>query len=266
MGSPHAQEVSTDRHRITLGATRELLLPTTLFGCFALYYLAEQPFWMVLTCAAPMMCLYALSPLWAARSMAAFDRDSVRLLASRAPERLRARYARSLGMRLFAPAGAVAERKGMMLLECGSVQAAHAAYSEALDELGTAAADRVVLGAAHASFAAGDDAQAIALYRRVLEGVGALPGVERKLAHALVRRGEELDEALALLKRCESPLLDAEAKRELQLMRALAHAKLGQTATARELLARVDAPHGRESTAVQSLRAAVDDQLDSTRP
>lgn len=258
----HAQHATSDRHRITLGATRELLLPTTVFGCFALYYLAEQPFWLVMTCAVPMLCLYALAPLWAARSMAAFDRDSVRLLASRAPARLRSRYARSLGMRLFAPAGAVAERKGMMLLECGSVHAAREAYREALDEFGPAAAERVVLGAAHASFAAGEDADAIVLYRRVLERVGALPGVERKLAHALIRHGEDLEDALQLLDRSESPPIDPETKRELCLLRALAHAKLGRTSLAREFFARVDAPHGRESTSVQSLRAEVSDRLD----
>ena len=71
------------RHGLTLGATRELMLPVTVLGCFALYYLAEQPFWVVVACAAPMLLLYAVAPLWAARSLASFDRDAIGLLSSR---------------------------------------------------------------------------------------------------------------------------------------------------------------------------------------
>jgi hypothetical protein len=252
------EQASEDRHRLTLGATRELILPATLIGCFALYYFAELPFWAVLTCAAPMMVVYALAPLWAARSMAAFDRATVSLLAKRDPSRLRARYSRALGMRLFGAPGLVAERKAMMLLECGSPRAALAAYRDALDELGKAAPDRVVLGAAHASFAAGDDAGAVVLYRRVLGSVGALPGVERKLAHALIRRGEDLEEALSLLERTGSQLSDAEAKQEQLLMRALANAKLGRTDTARELLQRASS----ESERARELHEAILEQIE----
>jgi tetratricopeptide (TPR) repeat protein len=218
--------------------------------------------WLVMSCAAPMMVLYALAPLWAARSMAAFDRASVSLLAARVPSRLRSRYARALGMRLFGQPGLVAERKAMMLLECGSVRAAHAAYREALDELGAKAPDRVVLGAAHASFAAGDDGAAIVLYRRVLASVGALPGVERKLAHALVRRGEDLEEALSLLDRTDNQLSDVEAKHEQRLVRALANAKLGRADVANGLLQQVLSEHGRDSERVRALRDEVLERLD----
>ena len=225
-----------------MGATRELLLPATLIVCFALHYSADQPFAVVVACALPMLLLYALAPLWAARSLASFDRDSVALLAARSPQRLMSRYRRARGMRLFAPPALLAERRAMVLLECGDARAARAAYREVLDELGAAAPARVVLGHAHASFELGDHGTAVGHYRRILQTVGALPGVERKLAHALVRRGEDLQEALTLLARTERELLNAEHNIEHGLLRALAFAKLGDSERAREVLARLGSP------------------------
>ena len=226
-------------------------------GGFTLYYFAEQPFWVVLCAAAPMLVLYALSPLWAARSVAAFDRDSVRMLAARDPSRLKRRYQRALGMRLFAAPGQVAERKAMVLLECGAARAAQAAFAEALEELGTRAPDRVLLGAAHASFAARDYPSAIALYRRVLGGVGALPGVERKLALALVRHGEDLSAALGLLARTQHEVGSGASKQELYLTCALAHAKLGERAQAQAALTRADDEHPEPSVDARELRGQV---------
>jgi len=232
-----------------------------VLGGFTLYYFAEQPFWVVLCVAVPMLVLYALSPLWAARSVAAFDRDSVRVLATRDPARLKRRYQRALGMRLFASPAQVAERKAMVLLECGAARAAQAAFSEALEELGPSAPDRVVLGAAHASFAARDYPSAIALYRRVLSGVGALPGVERKFALALVRHGEDLTAALALLARTEHEVGRGAPKQELYLTCALAHAKLGEQALARSALTRAEREHPEPSADARELQKQVRELL-----
>jgi len=227
---------ASNKNGFALGATRELLLPAMVVVGFILYYFGEQPMWVVFMVAAPFVALYALAPLWAARSLAAFDRDSVRILAQRDPARLRARYARALGMRLFAPPAELAERKAMVMLECGAFRAAQAAFRDAIEELGSAASDRVVLGAAHASFAAGDHGNAIVYYRRVLKGVGALPGVERKLALALVRHGEDLSTAVEILERTLNEVSAGEARQELLLTRALAHAKLGDAALAQVAL------------------------------
>ena len=95
---------------------------------------------------------------------------------------------------------------------------------------------RVMLGYAHASFALGDDAQAVTMYRKLLATAGQLPGVERNLAHVLVRQGKDLEEALAMLGRAEREATDAPRQHELKLLRALAHAKLGDRERARELL------------------------------
>ena len=232
-----------------------------VFGAFVLYYFGEQPMWVVLCAATPLLALYALAPFWATRSCAAFDRDSVRYLAAGDPARLKRRYQRALGMRLFAAPAEVAQREAMVLLECGSARAAQAAFAEALEELGPAASDRVLLGAAHASFAARDYASAIALYRRVLSGVGALPGVERKLALALVRHGEDLSGALSLLARTEHEVASGATRQELYLMCALAHAKLGEHSQAQAALTRAEREHRELSDSARELRGQVLEQL-----
>jgi tetratricopeptide (TPR) repeat protein len=235
------------KYGLTLGATRELLLPTTLLACFAIYYLLEQPFWVVIACAVPMLALYAFAPMLAARSVARFDRDAIGFLASRNATALRRRYNRAVGMRLFSPPGLRAERKAMVLAESGDTRGARDAYREAHEEHSGRPPLRVLLGYAHASFSLGDDQRAIELYRALLTAGGPLPGVERNLAHALVRRGEDLQEALSMLGRCErEPALEPR-QTELKLLRALAHAKLGEHARARELLTQAGTPeHGAE--------------------
>ena len=89
------------RSGVTLAGARELLLPLTVISCAALYYLAHLPGWTVAACAAPMIALYAFAPMIGARSVADFDRDLVRLLSTGRRDRLPARYARAIGMRLF---------------------------------------------------------------------------------------------------------------------------------------------------------------------
>lgn len=224
------------KYGLTLGATRELLLPTTLLACFALYYLLEQPFWVVLACALPMLALYAFAPALAVRSMNQFDRDAIDLLAKRDAKGLRRRYDLALGMRLFSPPGLRAERKAMVLAECGDTRGARDAYREAHEEHSGRPPLRVLLGYAHASFALRDDPRAIELYRALLSSGAPLPGVERNLAHALVRRGEDLEEALEILVRCEREPAPEPRQIELKLLRALAHAKRGERTRAAALL------------------------------
>jgi hypothetical protein len=229
-------EAEQPKYGLTLGATRELLLPTTLLACFSIYYLLEQPFWVVLLCAVPMLALYAFAPVLAGRSMARFDRDAIGLLASRNSKALRRRYDRSLGMRLFSPPGLRAERKAMVLAESGDTRGARDAYREAHEEHSGRPPLRVLLGYAHASFALGDDPRAIELYRALIASGGPLPGVERSLAHALVRQGQDLEEALTILARCEREPAPELRQIELKLVRALANAKLGDLTRARELV------------------------------
>ncbi len=237
---------------LTLGATRELLLPATVLGCFALYYAGHQPFGVVLACAAPMLLLYAFAPRWGASSAVSFDHDAVRFLAAGKTGALLTRYRTAVGMRLFSPPAVRAERLAMVLAELGRTAAARSAYQEALDEYGKAAPLRVMLGYAHASFALRDDVAAVPMYRKLLDTAGTLPGVERNLAHALVRLGEDLPDTLPMLLRAERENHDPVRALELKLVRALAHAKLGDKAEAQALLAAADAATGPTADALRS--------------
>jgi len=224
---------------VRFAGVRELILPATVVVCFLLYYVLELPGWVVAAVATPMALVYALAPAWAARSVDRFDRDLVRLLSTGKRAALPHRYALSLGMRLFAPTAVSAERRALVAAENGQVRQARAGYRLALRELGKRAPLRVRLGYAHACYALGDDDEAIGAYRGLLEQTAALPGVRRNLAHALVRRGEALREALALI--------DAEgghgAAADRDLLRAVAFAKLGERDRATELAqATRDAP------------------------
>jgi hypothetical protein len=236
-----------------------LLLPLTVAVCFVLYYLVQTPGWVVVAVALPMATLYVLAPRWGVRSVERFDRDLVRLLSTGQRSALSRRYAAAIGMRLFAPPAVTAERRAVVAAENGDARDARAGYRAALREYGRGAPLRVLLGYAHACYAVADDAEAIRVYRQLLTHEGMLPGVRRNLAHALVRRGEELREALQLIDGESGPGAAAERRNELDLLRAVAHAKLGESARARELMAQVGEAH---SELASALRAELQQTLD----
>ena len=218
---------------LQLAGTREMLLPFTIACCFVLYYLVKAPFAVVVGVASPMLVLYAFAPSWGSRSVTSFDRAAVALLATGQPKALVGRYQRAWGMRLFAPPAIVAERRAMVAAENGHYGEARRAYGHALHEHGQDAPLRVMLGYAHACFQVGDDEEAIRVYRQLLDVAGTLPGVQRNLAHAMVRAGESIREALGMLEKAEQ---SADGRRdELLLLRALAHAKLGERERAQAL-------------------------------
>lgn len=210
-------------------ATRELLLPLGFILCFVLYYLLQQPLMLGVGVATPILLLYLWAPSWAWASIKRFDRDAVSLLSSGRATDLDRRFGRAVGMRLFAPPALVAERRALVASENGRMVAALSAYSEAMQEYGDDAPLRVLLGYAHACFDSGRDEEAVRVYRQLLQSASGLPGVEPKLARAMVRSGEELRAALALLARLEAQGEGPEAQAELTLVRALAHAKLGES-------------------------------------
>lgn len=232
---------------VRFAGLRELLLPVTVLACFVLYYVLELDGWAVAAAGVPMVLLYALAPAWAESSTARFDRDLVRLLSTGRRAALPGRYARALGMRLFASPAVSAERRAVVAAENGLPREARASYRVALHEHGRAAPLRVLLGYAHACYELRDDSEAIRAYRDLLAQTTALPGVRRKLAHALVRRGEALREALELI--------DAEAgpghAPERELLRAVAYAKLGEHRRASELAERTRDAEGELADALR---------------
>lgn len=241
-----------DKPGLRLAGIRELLLPLAVVLCFVLYFLFQVPFWSVVAIAGPVLALYLVAPSWAAGSVARFDRDLVHLLSTGRRSALSGRYARAFGMRLFAPPAVKAERCAVVAAENGEPRAARAAYRIALHEYGKAAPLRVLLGYAHASYAIGADAEAVRTYRLLISQSGMLPGVRRNLAHALVRRGEALREALELIEGEAGSGDGTQRRHEFDLLRAMAHAKLGDAVRARELLAQTETAEGE---VVLSLRA-----------
>lgn len=224
-----------------MAGPRELLLPLAVALCFVLYYVVQVPGWVVVVVALPVASLYVLAPSWAARSVERFDRDLVRLLSTGKRQALARRYALAIGMRLFAPPAVTAERRAVVAAENGAPRDARAGYRAALREYGRRAPLRVLLGYAHACYAIADDGEAIRVYRQLLDQEGMLPGVRRNLAHALVRRGEELREALELIDSESGLGIASDRRHELDLLRAVAHAKLGERERARELMAQIGA-------------------------
>ncbi|MCB9593459.1 MAG: hypothetical protein H6719_12065 [Sandaracinaceae bacterium] len=213
--------------------TRHALIPLSLVVCFALVYGLRVAPWWVAVVGVPMVALYVLAPRIGRRSLARFDRAAVPLLSTKDADALRARFAWAIGMRLFAAPARVAERRGLVAAETGAFDRARVAYREAVagypeDHVPVA----VRLGLAHACYALKDDHEAIRLYREILRSEGSFPRVERRLAHALGRRGEDLKEAARLADEARRQSDDPEAK----LIRALIHAKRGQRGPARKLL------------------------------
>lgn len=234
--------------------TRHALIPASLVACFALvYWLRVAPWWIVVV-AAPVALLYVLAPGLGQRSMAAFDREALRLLVAGREEDLPACYARAFWMRLFAAPALVAERRGLVAAETGDAAKARGAYREALGGYPEGRSPVALrLGIAHASFAMGDDREAIKHYREVLRLDGTFPRLARNLAHALARGDEDLKHAEELAEQALRESDDATAK----LVRALVHAARGQRGPARKLLAAT-----RKAEGVEELREEVETALE----
>ena len=229
------------------------LIPLALVLLFFLVYGMQLTFAQAAGGAAPLIVLFFLAPFWAKSSIARFDRDAVQLLTTDQHQKLDGRFARALGMRLFAPAALVAERRGMISAEQARPGEARRAYRKAIKgyEEPELAPVSVQLGYAHASYGVGDDAEAARVYRRLLASEGALPGVRRNLAHSLIRRGESVREALDLLPAARREVTGEAATAELTLLEALAQARRGKKKLARRLRRDAEAAEGDRADALR---------------
>ncbi len=238
---------------------RNLLIPSSIVLCFVLVYVVGVPAQWVIPVGAAFMAIYVVAPVVGRRSLARFDRDAVQLLARGERHALPARYRRAVGMRLFAAPALVAQRRGMIAAECGRPDAACEAFAEAVAGWGGDAPLAVRLGLAHASFALGDDDEAIRSYRSVLLESPGLPNVARNLAHALARQGRDLAEAERLVEDLILEAGDAPSP-QLSLLRGLVHARRGQRGPARKIRrANADA----SGPEVEALRADLERALEA---
>ena len=219
---------------------RAALIPASLVAVFLLIYAAELPFFVAASASVPFLLLFVVAPFWAKRSTARFDRDVVRLLTTDRQRELEPRLLRALGMRLFAPPAQVAERRGMIASENGAPRSARRSYRKAMKgyEDPEHVPMSVLLGYAHASYALGDDPEAIQSYRKVLAMQGPMPKLERNLAHALIRRNEDAKQAMEMLDRAEAQAATDDERAEMDLIRAIGEAKRGRRATAKDTLRR----------------------------
>jgi tetratricopeptide (TPR) repeat protein len=238
---------------------RHLLIPVSLVACFGLVYWAHVDIlWVVALVAVPMMVLYVWAPLVGKGSLERFDRDAVRLLSTGNERELGARLRQAVGMRLFAPAALVSERRGLVAAENGRSEEALAAYEDAVDgyEDGTVPLG-VRLGLAHACYALGRDELAVRHYEAILEQAGGLPRVRNNLAHALVRGGKDIERGIELAEGA-SDEGGSVGRAQLVLIRALGAAKLGRRDRARALRAEVTDPG---DPALEALAQEVDEAL-----
>jgi len=218
--------------------SRAALLPVALLLVFGLHFAAAVPFGWAVAASLPLVALFIFAPAWVRRSAAAFDRDAIRLLAGGRSTDLVDRYGRSLGLRLFGPVALRAARQGMVAAETGDAEAARLHFARAHDgwEDPKDVPFAVTVGWAHACYGVGDDTEAIAAYRKVLDERGALPRVRKNLAHSLIRRGDAIRDALSVLDQADVEASDPTEKAELGLLRAWALSDLGQKKKAARLL------------------------------
>jgi len=217
---------------------RGALLPASLVLVFCLIYGFNIPFGLAAAASIPFIALFVFAPAWARASLARFDRDALRLLSIGQQDRMGDRLRRALGARLFAAPARMWERRGLVAAENGRPREARLAYSRAMKGYEEAAHVPVslLLGYAHACYALGLDAEAVKHYRRVLADSGTMPRVERNLAHVLIRKGEGVRDALDLLDQAARSASDEDARGEVTLIRAFGEARLGNRATAKQLL------------------------------
>jgi tetratricopeptide (TPR) repeat protein len=231
--------------------SRAALLPAALLAVFGLHFAAGLPFGFAVLGSAPFVALFLWAPVWVRRSADAFDRDAIRLLATGRSGELEARYARAVGLRMFGPIALRAARRAMVAAETGDAGAARTEFARAIGgwENLEDAPFALRLGYAHACHAVGDDAEAIAAYEKVLAERGALPRVRKNLAHALIRDGKGLRDALSVLDVADREASEATDKAELALLRAWALNALGQKKKAKRILSahtEVDTPLAEE--------------------
>ncbi len=183
---------------------RQAILPITLVLAFGLYFLARVPPLGAMCVMGAGLILFTWAPILARDSRDAYDRAALALLTRGKGAEIAARLTSAWGLRAFGPPGELAARRGAAHAGSSHWKEAADAWREAIRAYPKGMPRAVALGFSHAAFEAGRDRDAIAGYRVLLERDAALPRVKVRLAHALARLGEDLDEADACLTAAES--------------------------------------------------------------
>jgi hypothetical protein len=243
-----------------------VLIPISVVSCAILLYGLHAPFAVVLVVAATFLTLYLSAPSLVARSRESFDRDALSIRASKdgaaaseLARRLGARLEAAWAMRLLGPPAEVHARRAMVAEEASRPAEAREHYRRALGAWDGELPLPMLLGYANASYASGDDVEAVVTYQKVLDRGSMLPRVHVRIAHATLRAGLPTDNVEGWLEAAERDAEDETGKHEVTLVRALGAAKDGDRRRARELLAATP------EDVHASLRAEVQAALDTKK-
>ncbi len=232
---------------------RQAILPITLVVAFGLHALAGVPWPFPICAMAAGLVLFTWAPILAKDGREAYDRAALGLLAKGRGAELVGRFAAARAFRAFGAPGYVAARRGAALAGALRWREAADAWGEAIRAYPQGMPRAVALGFSHASFEAGRYRDAMAGYRVLLDRDAGLPRVKVRLAHALARLGEDLDEADALLTAAES---GAEAGApDTVIARAAWLAARSRKKAARAALAKLDRVPPHLEAEVAELRA-----------
>lgn len=202
-----------DRARPAPALGRFAIGPVSLVLAFGLYYGQVISQLVAMCIVGAGLVGFQWANVLANASRDAYDRAVVALMAKGNEKALRARLEAAIPFRLFGAAGEQAARLGAVLTAEGKAEEAAKAWAKAVAGYAGGAVPRAVaLGFASAAFDAGWDRDASRAYRALYDNDPELPRVRVRLAHALARLGEDLDEV--------ETLLAAEAKNESDDARA----------------------------------------------
>ena len=201
-----------DRARPSPSLARFALGPVSLVVSFALYYGAHVSQLAAMCIVGAGLVAFQWASVLANASRDSYDRAAVALLAKGRAEGLRARLHAAIPFRLFGALAERAARRGAALSATDRTLEAANAWADAVGGYPGGAVPRAVaIGFAGAAFEAGWNRDASRAYRALFESDPELPRVRTRLAHALTRLGEDLEEADALLIAAErSPRADVE--------------------------------------------------------
>jgi hypothetical protein len=189
-----------DRARPSPSLARFALGPVSLVIASVLLYGNLAPRFVAMCIVGAGLIAFQWASVLANGARDAYDRAAVAALAKGKGNELLAKLDGALAFRLFGPRAEWNARRGAALAAAGKTKEAADAWADALAGYPAARIPRsIALGFAAAAFEAGWSRDASRAYRTLFESDPELPRVRTRLAHALARLGEDLEESDALL-------------------------------------------------------------------
>lgn len=246
-------EVQPSRSRAEPSLARLGLLPLAAFVIVVARYGFGASFTLAMAAGAPLVLLFAVAPVLAARSRRRFERGLGMALARGQGGELEALLRAARAFRWFGSPGEVAEKEGLVASEAGDHARAKEAYARAAEGWRGPAPMAVELGFAHACFELGEDAKAVTSYRRVLAWEPTMRLARERIAQALLRAGLDGEgEAHGWLEGLEEPA-NEEAAHRFRMLRAAAARSAGEKGEAKRWLKKAGKPRDEEARALRAL-------------